>query len=266
MTVYLGRIGQLVPVECGAEQVSVAPRYRLESSVEGRVFAQAVTVARRSWALQVGATSALGTLQDFVSGAWGPGPFVWVSDEASAGNVLTPAQAEFRVPPPDTAAAGPRRDSTGEWAATSLLSSYTGAAGTRVITDIPVVPGVPVTASLDVSRLPGGAAPRIMLRTITATGGFNQVTLATGAATEGMQRISATLTPDTLAAWARLDIMADVQYLTRPQVTWTSGPVPFHPGAGCAQAVVDDFSSNILSAVRGRPVLSDVSYVVQEVG
>lgn len=266
MTVYLGSLGRLVPIECGAEQVSLAPRNRFETSLEGRVFAQVIPVARRSWALRIGVASALGTLRDFVSGAWGVGPFVWVSDEASAGNVLTPSQADLTVPPSNTAAAGPRRDSAGEWAATSLLSSYTGAAGTRVITDVPVVPGVPVTASLDVSRFPAGAAPRMVLRTVTATGGFNQSALVTGAAVDGMQRISASLTPDALAASARIYIMSDVQYLTRPQVTWTSVPVPFHPGAGCAQAVVGDMSSTILTAVRGNRVLSEVSYVVQEVG
>lgn len=266
MTVYLGSLGRLVPVECGAEQVSLAPRHRFETSLEGRVFAQVLPVARRSWAMQVGVASALGTLHDFVSGAWGAGPFVWVSDEASAGNVLTPSQAEFRVPPASTASAGPRRGSDGEWAASSLLSSYTGAAGTPVITDVPVVPGVPVTASVDVSRFPAGAAPRIVLRTITSTGAFNQSVIVAGSAVDGMQRVSATITPDALAASARIDIMSDVQYLTRPQVTWTAGPVPYRPGAGCAQAVVDDMSSTILSAVRGRPVLSGVSYVVQEVG
>lgn len=266
MTVYLGRLGQMVPVECGAEQVSAAPRHQFESSLEGRVFAQVIPEARRAWQLRIGVASALGTLSDFVSGAWGAGPFVWVSDEASAGNVLTPAQAGFTEVPADMVLAGPRRDSDGVWAAQSLRSTYSGAAGARVLSDVPVVSGVPVTASLDVSRVPAGAAPRIVLRTVTATGGFHQSVVATGDAVDGMQRVSATLVPDDLVVSARLYIMSDVEFLMRPQITWTASPVPFHPGAGCAQAVVDDLSSTVLSAVRGQRVLSDVSYMVQEVG
>src|SRR5699024_5811681 len=103
-------------------------------------------------------------------------------------------------------------------------------------------------------------------RTLTATGSFVDGEIGRGRSVDGMQRVSVTLTPGALAVSARIDIMADVQFLTRPQVTWTSGPVDYHPAAGCRSAILDGVTNETVVVSRGVTTYEAVSFTVQEVG
>src|SRR5690606_6650624 len=143
---------------------SPAGRYSLDTTLEGRVIAQARPVGRRVWDLQTSdATSPEGhsQLSMFAMGAWGPGPFMFVSADAPVTNMLTPGASTCMddpvVLPSIISKAGAVMLADGSWAASSYLNTdpvqnmWFGARDTHVIE------GQAVTASAYVQ----GAGSRV---------------------------------------------------------------------------------------------------------
>ena len=241
---FIGSSGRLVEVPFTAsEGTSRDSRVITKVSAEGRRRAVVRPRTSRSWSVSVNAQTGLeaGPLREFVEGAWGGGPWHWVTVEAQHGNLLTPGESILS----GVGSQGGAVQLPTGWAPRTSVVSGTAFDG------IPVLPGRPVTLSMHLT----GSASLLLLNASGATVG------STGLSGSGMRRVSATLTPPASAVSARVTVSGTI---ARPQVTWTAKPVEWTHGAGCRAAVVTGYSSDLLTAWPGH-VLSSASYVIEEV-
>ena len=237
-------------------------------TVEGARRVQVRPAAPRSWSVDVrGATgNELSGLESFVSGAWGHGPWHWVSVRAQRGNLLTPTEAnltgvEYNV---RWALGGPMLRASGDWSGQSLAVAVPSGAHV-VVRDIPVLPGRPVTYAADVQATSASTAPRLHVQWADAAGGFISQQYREGQATGAVQRVVATFAPPAGAASARLLLDGTVARYTAPQFTWTAHEVSYAAGHGCRSAVVGGLSEELLVA-NSRSIYSSVGFTVMEVG
>lgn len=262
---FIGSLGRLVEVPFTAsENVSRADRYVESTTVEGARRVQVRPAAPRSWSVDVrGASGAeVSGLEAFAQGAWGHGPWHWVSVAAQSGNLLTPREAllldRASVSGLSVQDAGPVRDSSGGWSPRSV--TVTLASGwAALMRGVPVVPGVPFTFSCDVE----GVNPQVHVQFNDAAGGVVGTQIQAGSGTS-MQRVSSSSVVPAGAVEAIVGLRSSVTRACRPQVTWTDGPVPFSAGHGCRAAVVDGVSSDLLVVNSSGPV-SGVGFTVLEV-
>lgn len=264
---YLGSLGRLIGLSCpSTEQVTPAPRYVTASTVEGRRRAQARPASPRVWDLsvEVATPAELAALSGFVTGAWGNGPWHWVSVAAQRGNLLTPRESllldRAGVSSNLMEDAGPVRASDGSWAPRSVrvLASSGWVAVAR---DVPVIPGKPFTFSADVQ---GGLTPGGVWVAFRDAAGNDVSTGYADAPNAGMRRVSHSTVVPAGAASADVGFRSSTVYATRPQATWTSAPVPFSAGHGCRAAVVDGWSEDLLAA-NGSGTYSNASFSILEV-
>lgn len=250
---YLGSLGRLVPLRCAsAEGMSFGPRYSTRTTVEGVRRAQLVPAQPRTWDVtwDLAYTGDVAALSGFADGAWGAGPWHWVPIQAHQGNLLTPREASLVdfVPASYWAGAGPVMDAEGQLVPRSLAVSLASgwAAPWR---DIPVLPGRRVTWAADVAGTDG---PALAMAFFDAEGVQVAGFYGTSRAGAGARRVSMSATPPSLAASVRVGVQPAVSVLTRPQVTWTTGQVPFSRGHGCRSAVLDGFEESLLYAADQR--------------
>ena len=265
---FIGSLGRLVEVPFTAsENVSRADRYVESLTVEGRRRVQVRPAAPRSWSVDVrGATGTeLSGLESFVSGAWGHGPWHWVSVRAQRGNLLTPTEADLTGVAYNArwSLGGPMRRESGDWSGQSLAVSVPSGSHT-VVDGIPVLPGRAVTYGADVQASNPSVAPRLLVQWRDAAGGFIAQEFVDGRVSGAVQRVSMTRTPPTLAASARLLLGPTISRYTAPQVTWTEREMPYSAGHGCRSAVVDGLSEELLVAAA-HGVHSNISFTVLEV-
>lgn len=266
--IYLGTLDHMIGMDCPAEQsVSHAGRVSTVTTVEGRVKAMVVPESGRSWSLGVSAgarQSESATLQEFVTGAWGSGPFIFVPVDAPLTNLLSPREAACMEA--GTARVGGPVDLGGDgWAASSLFTGDVDATPEVYanVAPVPVREDRPVTGSAWVQP---GIAEQALLRLYwhgrdgAGVIGASSVTVPAGA---GLQRVTLTATPPAGAVGVRL-VGYKVVLMARPQITWTPGPVSWAAGEGCPAAVVHDLSRSQSTAWPGT-VLSSVQYQVTEV-
>lgn len=264
---YLGSLGRLVEIPfTTSESVAAQERYVGKTTVEGRRRVQARPASPRSWDVSMPLARGVeaSALAAFVSGAWGAGPWHWVSVQAQRGNLLTPREALLldRAAVAGVADGGPMLGSDGQWSPRSLNIALPGTAATFV-RNIPVLPGSPVTFSADVERRTG--APGLSLGFYDADGAAAGVLLEYGEARAGVQRVSVSGTVPEGAASIAVGVHTNTARLTRPQVTWTDGPVPYSAGHGCRAAIVDGMSEGLVVANRFG-TYSSVGFTVMEVG
>lgn len=266
--IYLGTLDYMVGLQCPSTQsVSHTNRVSTVTTVEGRVKAMVAGESGRSWALGLpdGAQQAAsGTLQEFVAGAWGPGPFIFVPADAPLTNLLSPREAAALVPSSNASVGGPVDLGADGWAASSLIvgdpeSSTESYANTD---PVPVLEGRAVTGSAWIR--PGFASPsllRLYWRGRDGAGaGTSSVSVSAGS---GLQRVTITEIPPAGAVGVRL-VAYKAELMTRPQITWTDDPVPWAAGEGCPQAVVHDLSRTQTTAWPGT-VMSSAQYTITEV-
>ena len=264
---YLGSLGRLIPFRCASsERTGAGGRYVESFTVEGARRVQAVPSRPRVWDVSWGARDGgeLAKLESFVSGAWGRGPWHWVSVAAQCGNLLTPREAllldRAGVSSASVQDAGPVRDSDGGWSPRSVTVTLTSG-WVALARGVPVIPGVPLTFSCDVQ---GNALPgQVHVRFVDAAGGTVSDNSATGP-NAGMHRVSWSGVAPAGAVEAQVGVRSQTVVATRPQATWTPGPVPFSAGHGCRAAVVDGVSSDLLVVNSSGPV-SGVGFTVLEV-
>ena len=262
---YLGSLGRLIPFRCASsERTGAGGRYVESFTVEGARRVQAVPARPRVWDVSWGARDGgeLAKLESFVSGAWGHGPWHWVSVAAQTGNLLTPREAllldRASVSGSSVQDAGAVRDSDGNWSPRSV--TVTLASGwAALMRGVPVVPGMPFTFSCDVQ----GSSPQVHVQFNDAAGGAVGSHAQAGSGTS-MQRVSSSSVVPAGAVEALVGVRSTVTRACRPQVTWTDGPVPFSAGHGCRSAVVDGVSSDLLVVNSSGPV-SGVGFTVLEV-
>lgn len=275
--IYIGTLGRMIGIKCPAsQQVTNADRYSFETTLEGRVKAQARPIGRRVWALgHSDATTPADTaiLQDFANGAWGIGPFLFISAEAPVTNLLTPAVAEGRESQPTPSnvlatnpeyaviAGGPVQLGDSDWAPASLTVNPTYGVITFNLGIIPALEGVTVTGSVWVK----GAGASVRLYWYNANGTYMQVTPAAGGgAGDKFTRLSVSARPPAGAAGVRVGVTQAVA-ATRPALTWTEKLQPWANGRGCEKAVVHDASNTLTLAALGQ-VYESSSFTVTEVG
>lgn len=273
MSVYLGELGRLVELKCPSSQsVSVEDGTTFETTLEGRVKAQARSARRRSWSVDIGAATPaeMASMLAFAGGEWGKGPFVWVSTDAPVTNLL-PLEASLcgsqAIYSNTVSRGGPMQLGDGTWAGSSLTTSdptgtlWVGASKAPV----PVLPGQPVTASAWVI----GAGGKVRLHWVAADGSAMAGTVtSSGTGAAGVpQRLSATGIPPAGAVSCTMSTTKATQ-ITRPAITWTGAPFDWQPGEGCPKAVIHGLSRQIILALRdpsyGR--YSNASFTITEVG
>lgn len=267
MTVYLGQIGRMIELwSTPSAQVQTDDRYTFLTTVEGKRRAQRRPVGRREWSVNAdySTTAEAAALSDFASGAWGPGPFVFVSAEAPVTNMLTPAAASC-----DPAAGmgstnsegGPMLTNDG-WAPRSIRSG-SGADIWFGDERVPIIEGEPVTVSAYVEG--SGAAVRVTWYTADGStlGSDTSRVTATAATTV---RSWITVSPPAGAAALRVRAANAVRG-SRPSVTRGELLYPWADGRGCSQAVVTAVGRDVVLAGRGlNRQFESVSYTVTEVG
>lgn len=264
---YLGSLGRLVGLSCpSSERVQAAARYTEEFTVEGRRRVQVRPSTPRAWDVGVGLASPdeLTVLSAFASGAWGNGPWHWVSVQAQRGNLLTPREAllldRAGVSGSLVQDAGPVRVADGSWVPRSVAVSASSG-WVALVRDVPVLPGSPFTFSCDVQ---GGMTPGALWVVFRDAAGGAVLTGDASAPNAGMHRVSYTATVPAGAVSAEVGVRASTLRAARPQVTWTDGLVPWSAGHGCRAAIVDGLSEDLLVA-NSYGTYSDVGFTVLEV-
>lgn len=268
MTVYLGTLGRMVELwSTPSAQVESEDRYSFATTLEGRRKAQMRAVGRRTWQLnaQYADPKEHSLLSQFASGAWGPGPFVFVSADASHTNLLSPAAASCD-PALITQTAfisngGPVEVEPGVWAGRSYLNTSSSLNMTFPATT-PVVSGKPVTGSAWVR----GAGMKVSISFWDAAGSFITNSTSSGTGVAGAwTRLSVTRSSVPVNA-VRVSVYASgAGRGAMPAVTWTGTVQPWSDGQGCEKAVVTGFSRDQVLAVPGS-TYSNLSFTVMEVG
>lgn len=264
---YLGSPGRMIGLKCPVSQrVAVDEGYRFVTTLEGRRKAQVVPGQRRVWDISTGQITEpqqVAVLQEFASGAWGPGPFWFVPEAAAQVNLMSPHDVMHPVATSSSIPGGPMRLDDG-WAATSRQAVGNSAIVWRnsgVASDPPVLPGVPVTASAYIE----GPAAYVMLQFFSAS--LTQIDSFVSEpvnSAHGVRR-SVTANPPSGAVYARVSARSALR-AARPAVTWTDHVEEWGEGLGCPKAVVSQSGLDLIRAIPGVPVLSDLSFTVTEVG
>lgn len=250
--IYLGQIGRLIPLDCAAEETrTTTEKYTFKTTLEGKRKAQAIPFTRRTWGITApaGTYTQAAPLADFASGAWGAGPFIFISERAQRGNILSPETAALeksKIMGAGNAAAVPVLTHDG-WAPTSMsvgASGYWLGAQERY----PIILDRPLTVSVYAM----GAACRIRVDFLDAAGGvLTNKHSSPVASPTSFQRISLSIPPGNYPQGA---ISARVYFynlsaITRPAITYTAQVMPWEQGQGCYKAVVLDGAHTTLLAL-----------------
>lgn len=269
--IYLGTPGRMIELKCPAsQQLSADGEPSFQTTLGGRRIAQLPTGARRrAWQCQLSDASTpqeVGAVMGFINGEWGTGPFVFVSADAPVVNLLSPGSAScapgsFAASGVGTAIpGGPLRTPDG-WAGRSVLNSGSSPSW---IEQVPVLPGVPVTASVYAHGI--GGTLRLAWRDAA---GAEVGAAASPALVNGLvARLHVTATPPANAVTCQLSLGAAVLQAARPAATWSDSPLEWGDGQGCPKVIIHGASRDLVMASRdprgGR--YSNLSFTVTEVG
>lgn len=237
MTGYLGTTARMVPVAPASAQSEVRPERFVVQAAASRRWAFDTArrggVQSREWAVELGLLDAaeMSAVDEFVQGAWGPGPFRWVSCAAHDSNVLTPGQSILA-----SLDAGTGVDTVTGWSPRSVL----GPSPVLLAERVPVIPGRPVTVAVETS---GAATLTVVFR--NGSGGV--VSTQTRAAVGTLaQRITYTA-PAVVSTARTVDVQVSGHTrASRPQVTWTADARPWAPGRGAEQVLIQSGSTDPL--------------------
>lgn len=237
MTGYLGTTARMVPVVPASAQSEARPdRFVVQQAASRRwAFdtARRGGVQGREWAVDLGLLDAaeMSAVDEFVQGAWGPGPFRWVSCAAHDSNVLTPGQSILA-----SLDAGTGMDTATGWSPRSVLGPSPVVLAERV----PVIPRLPVTVAVDTT---GAATLTVTFR--SAAGGVvaTSTRTATGALEQRLIYSASSVAP--YARSVDIEVSGHIR-AARPQVTWTREPRPWVPGRGADAVIIQSGSSDPL--------------------
>lgn len=267
--IYLGSLGRMIGIKCPSSQsTDHGDRYTMTRTLEGGVRAQARPLSARQWQLglsDASTASDLALLQDFARGAWGAGPWFFLSAEAVNTNILTPRQAALvdREQRTEFANGGPVQVSDGSIAPASLVSVV--ASGWQpIFTRLPVKPGAWLTWAADVQGN-GTVAPELLMTFYNSAGGNLGGHPSAGLPIAGMQRVAVSRIVPTTAAWVSVGIRSTTLRTARAQVSWTErAPQVVSDGRGCAAAVLHGVSENLVLTGEGRTYMN-AGFTVSEV-
>lgn len=266
--IYLGSLGRMIGIKCPASQnVQAEERHSFSTTLEGRRKVQVKPTGRRTWSLQTSdATTPQehSLLSQFAHGAWGLGPFIFVSADAPHTNMLTPASSMCIPVDPlqDAVMEGGPVDLPGVgWVARSYIS---GSPTTYVVGReiYPVPPdGGPVTAQAFVQ----GANARARLNWYDAQKAYLGSTTSTVTGTGlGFSLSWVTGVPPVGAVGVGVGALTTTA-IAAPSLTWGDKPVVWAAGEGCLEAVVHAPSRELVLTGPGR-TFSNLGFTVSEVG
>ena len=226
--------------------------------------------SRRSWDVSIPYIQPddYAPLMELLRTPWLNAPYVWVSPEASATNLLSPQTAALSAFASRKVGRVPLTE--GGFAASAISADP---AGYTTISDAPTLPGKPVTATARCMQGDALAPVRVVLREYGLDDTLVQETWSANVA--GNVGDTAALSPVTVtvssahAAGVRctLSIYAAAAF-TRPQVTWTDHAVLWGPGEGCPQVAIvpGDRTVRAASKTDWYFVRADVAFTVRELG
>lgn len=237
MTGYLGTAARMVPVAPSSAQSEGRQERFVVQAARSRRWAFDTSrrggVQPREWGVSLGLLDAreMAVLDEFVQGAWGPGPFRWVSCAAHDSNVLTPGQSILA-----SLGAGTGMDTATGWSPRSVL----GPARVVLAERVPVIPGRPVTVAVDTT---GAATLTVVFR--SAAGGVASTLTATATGTLAQRLTLSTPAVPATARTVDVEVSGHIR-ASRPQVTWTREARPWVPGRGAEQVIIQSGSSDPL--------------------
>ena len=262
--IYLGTLGRMVGIKCPSSQsVEHAERYSFDTTLEGRVKAQARPIGRRSWNLQTSPATTPAEhslLSQFADGAWGAGPFYFFPADATVTNLLTPDQSmcDRSLVYGTTLPGGPMLCG-GQWAAMSWMDDPLNTIWFNR-DSAPIWEGQTVTGSAWVL----GDGARVQLQFYGPDGpmGVYQSDVRGNSASP----VRSVLTMEAPAGATSVRLRAGgAMRAAMPAITFTGAVQPWSDGQGCLKAVVSAFSRDQVLAVPGN-TFSNVSFTVTEVG
>lgn len=267
--IYLGTPGRMIGIKCPASQsLDHDERYTFQNTLEGRRKAQTRPLGRRTWSLQTSDATTpadVGTLMQFVSGAWGSGPFVFVPADAPNTNLLTP-EASLCDPLEVTLATGgavldtpPMVTPDGVFARSYVKSTANSLFFGKY--RVPVLGG-PVTGSAYVL----GAGGAVQISWYDTTGAVMNTVVSSVKSTAGtVVRSYLTATPPVGAVSCMLSVNASATQACAPQLVAGHMLLAWADGQGCGKAVVHSVSRGQVLAAPGA-TYSNLSFTVSEVG
>lgn len=267
MTSFLGSLGRMVPVVCAAEMSQAPDRPgSMDTTLGGRRFSRMAPRGHRAWSLRSSSVDGPGDLapvQAFANGAWGDGPFWWLSPWAVAVNVLTPGGSVLRYANlAGGTVGGPVQAVDGAWFPASAVSTAAGinAVARSVGRGYTAVPtGTPYTASLYVSA---GQQVRVSEFDSSLGSALRTVT-SPSAVGSGLTRVSVSGTAGAGTTALRVDVLG-AGVCAGAALSLTPGLVPWGVGDGCEEAVVRDGGMSVTSLAYAP--YAGQSYEVMEVG
>ncbi|MEU2418879.1 hypothetical protein ABZ546_13965 [Brachybacterium paraconglomeratum] len=229
MTGYLGTTARMVPVApASAQSEARSDRFVVQQAASRRwAFdtARRGGVQGREWGVDLGLLDAaeMSAVDEFVQGAWGAGPFRWVSCAAHDSNVLTPGQSTLAL-----LDSGTGMDTATGWSPRSVLGPSRVVLAERV----PVIPGKPVMVAVETT---GAATLTVVFR--NGAGGVvsTQARYASGTLAQRLVFSAPSVAPE--ARSIDVEVSGHTR-AARPQVTWTREPRPWVPGRGAEQVVI----------------------------
>lgn len=271
---YIGSIGALVKVKCAASlsQVSTRPARKLQT-MGGATAMQVGRRVGREWNMQFSPASTpadISAIQAFIDGEHGLGPWNFVSDWAPITNLVSPRGAVLE----SAVAHGGTSPNGG-----SMVLPDGQVAGRSWIVDpqtalflpwvdsrepVPVIPGVPVTASAWVDW--AGAA-RMRLAFYASDGTLKRQVSGTNAPGTEATRISVTAVPESGEAYCLMSLggVAQTYRIARPQITWTDTVRDWASGEGAPKVHLSSISTDVTLATENSAYAS-ASFTITEVG
>lgn len=268
MTVYLGTLGRMIPIySTPSAQIETEERYSFSTTLEGRRKAQARPIGRRTWGLnaQFAEPAEHSLLSQFAMGAWGPGPFVFISAESPHTNMLTP-DASLCDPLAVTLGTGgavldtpPMVTSDGIFARSYVKNTANSLFFGKY--RVPLLGGS-VTGSAYVL----GAGGAVQISWYDNAGSVMGTVVSTVKSTAGtVVRSYLTATPPVGAVACMLSVNPAATQACAPQLVAGGELLAWADGQGCAKSVVHAVSRDLVLTAPGG-TYSHLSFTVSEVG
>lgn len=251
MTGYIGTLANLKPLlPTTAVSVETPDRYAIQEAPARRWAFVAYKGAKlRTWKVDTNMLTSgeVGGLAELLDGGFGYEPLVFVPCPVHDSNVLTPAQSML---------SGVANGGGMETPAGFSPVSVVGGARTTIADRVPIVPGMPVSASIYAT----GASVSLIVTFKTATGGVVASRSVSGSYTSAGRVVVSVESVPVTARYITVEV-SGFTAAARPAVSWTVEPTPWVSGGGSSSVIVQngEFSVETTS-------FSDSSVQIIEVG
>ena len=267
--IWAGRGGALMPIRGVAPEsfkVTGGPDMVTQTTVGGRGRAQRIR-RPRAWEAEFKLVplAEMTSLVALARGDWGNGPFSWVMPDMMLGNMLPPESVALPQERQGYLPGGPLI-AEGD---IPLPGSLFGSGGeVEVGSPVPVMVDVPVTLSAWVSApWVDGSGVEVKAVVLDAAGRTTQTESSGVVKPQGLQRVSVTLSPTSVAAVSVQLVVKGALAIAGPAITWTDTLMPFTHGLGVGGVVISGATeiATRYGSWNDGPMV-DISVQAREVG